>query len=80
MRQTDLMETGEADGRRRAAAHAAGPMLVLGTAGTGKSELLARRLADLTKAGTAPERTLVIGARRATARRLRAHVEALLEG
>src|SRR6201996_2909107 len=79
MRQTDPIAEGEADGRRRAAAHAAGPLLVLGGAGTGKSELLARRLADLAAAGTAPEQGLVIGARRATARRLRAHCEALLD-
>src|SRR6185312_11027115 len=76
MRQTDLIAEGEAGGRRRAAEHVDGPLLVLGAAGTGKSELLARRLADLAAAGTAPERVLVIGARRATARRLREHCEA----
>ncbi len=80
MRQTDSIAEGEADGRQRAAAHTDGPLLVLGGAGTGKSELLARRLADLAAAGTAPERVLVIGARRATARRLRAHCEAALDG
>src|SRR6201996_2565202 len=79
MRQTDSIAEGEAGGRRRAAAHAGGPLLVLGGAGTGKSELLARRLADLAAAGTAPERTLVFGARRSTARRLRDHCEALLD-
>ncbi|MFT3864085.1 MAG: ATP-dependent DNA helicase [Solirubrobacterales bacterium] len=79
MRQTDPTTVGEAGGRRRAAAHVDGPLLVLGAAGTGKSELLAHRVADLATAGTAPERVLVIGARRATARRLRAHVEALLD-
>jgi DNA helicase II / ATP-dependent DNA helicase PcrA len=80
MRQSDLMEAGEADGRRRAAAHTEGPLLVLGTAGTGKSQVLAERLAALAAAGTAPKRVLTIGARRATARRLRSHVEALLDG
>jgi DNA helicase-2/ATP-dependent DNA helicase PcrA len=80
MRQTDSIAEGEAGGRQPAAAHTEGPLLVLGAAGTGKSELLARRLADLAAAGTAPERVLVIGARRATAHRLRAHCEALLEG
>jgi DNA helicase II / ATP-dependent DNA helicase PcrA len=80
MRQTDLIEAGEADGRRRAAAHTDGPLLVLGAAGTGKSQVLAERLAALAAAGTAPERVLTIGARRATARRLRSHVEALLDG
>ncbi len=63
----------------RAAAHVDGPLLVLGAAGTGKSELLARRLADLAAAGTAPDRILIFGARRSTARRLRDHCEALLD-
>jgi DNA helicase-2/ATP-dependent DNA helicase PcrA len=79
MRQTELTAEGEAGERQRVATHVDGPLLVLGAAGTGKSELLARRLADLATAGTAPERVLVIGARRATARRLRAHCEALLD-
>jgi DNA helicase-2/ATP-dependent DNA helicase PcrA len=79
MRQTDPIATGEAGGRQRAAAHVDGPLLVLGAAGTGKSELLARRLADLAAARTAPDRTLVFGARRSTARRLRDHCEALLD-
>ncbi|HVX34420.1 MAG TPA: ATP-dependent DNA helicase, partial [Solirubrobacterales bacterium] len=80
MRHTDPTAEGEAGGRLRAATHASGPLLVLGAAGTGKSELLARRLADLAAAGTPPDRVLVIGARRATARRLRDRCEALLEG
>ena len=71
---------GEAGGRLRAATHVDGPLLVLGAAGTGKSELLARRLADLAADGTPPDRVLVIGARRATARRLRDRCEALLKG
>ncbi|HEY2479619.1 MAG TPA: ATP-dependent DNA helicase [Solirubrobacterales bacterium] len=79
MRQTDPTAEGEAGGRLRAATHADGPLLVLGAAGTGKSELLARRLADLAAAGTHPDRVLVIGARRATARRLRDRCEALLD-
>jgi DNA helicase-2/ATP-dependent DNA helicase PcrA len=81
MRQIDLSVEGEAGGRQRAAAHVDGPLLVLGAAGTGKSELLAQRLGALAAAGTAsPDRVLVIGARRATARRLRDRCEALLDG
>ncbi|HEY2052768.1 MAG TPA: ATP-dependent DNA helicase [Solirubrobacterales bacterium] len=81
MRQIDLSVEGETGGRQRAAAHVDGPLLVLGAAGTGKSELLAQRLGALAAAGTAaPDRVLVIGARRATARRLRDRCEALLEG
>ena len=53
---------------------------MLGAAGTGKTELLARRLARLADDGTAAERTLVIGSTRATARRLRERAEALLRG
>nr|MBA3865142.1 ATP-dependent helicase [Solirubrobacterales bacterium] len=69
----------EADRRRRATEHGEGPLLVLGAAGTGKTELLARRLAHLVAAGVAAERVLVIGSTRATAR-LRERSEALLEG
>ena len=58
---------------------ATGPLLVLGAAGTGKTELLARRLARLAADGVGPERVLVIGSTRATARRLRERAEALLE-
>jgi DNA helicase-2/ATP-dependent DNA helicase PcrA len=72
---TAAVETG---GRERAIAHGGGPLLVLGAAGTGKTELLARRLARLTADGVAPERVLVIGSTRATARRLREKAEALL--
>jgi DNA helicase II / ATP-dependent DNA helicase PcrA len=69
-----------ADGRERAIAHGEGPLLVMGAAGTGKTELLARRLARLAASGTAPEQVLVIGSTRATARRLREKAEALLPG
>ncbi len=72
--------TVETDARERVVGHGEGPLLVLGTAGTGKTELLARRLARLAASGTAPDRVLAIGSTRATARRLRQRVEALLEG
>jgi DNA helicase II / ATP-dependent DNA helicase PcrA len=70
----------ELDGREAAIAHLQGPLLVIGAAGTGKTELLARRLALLAVNGVAPERVLLIGSTRATARRLRERAEALLEG
>jgi DNA helicase-2/ATP-dependent DNA helicase PcrA len=70
----------EVDGRALAGLHGEGPLLILGAAGTGKTELLARRLAHLAAAGTAPERILVIGSTRAPARRLRGRAEALLQG
>lgn len=68
------------DPAARIAGHGDGPLLALGAAGTGKTEAIARRLAALAAAGTAPERVLAIGARRETARRLRERAEALLDG
>jgi DNA helicase-2/ATP-dependent DNA helicase PcrA len=66
--------------RQRAVEHDAGPLLVVGAPGTGKTELLARRLAHLAAAGTRPERVLAIASSRTTAARLRARGEALLPG
>ncbi|HXV05332.1 MAG TPA: ATP-dependent helicase, partial [Solirubrobacterales bacterium] len=65
--------------QERAIGHEEGPLLVLGEAGSGKSEAQARRLARLAAAGVGPERVLVAVSARATARRLRQRVEALLE-
>ncbi|HET6998863.1 MAG TPA: ATP-dependent DNA helicase [Solirubrobacterales bacterium] len=79
MRDEPIMAL-EADGRERAIAHRDGALLVLGAAGTGKTELLARRLARLAASGTAADRVLVLGSTRATARRLRERAEALLAG
>jgi DNA helicase II / ATP-dependent DNA helicase PcrA len=69
-----------ASGRQRALAHEAGPLLIVGAPGTGKTELLARRLAHLVEQGTRPESVLMIASRRATAARLRERCEALLQG
>ncbi len=80
MRQQSPPAAAETSERDRAAGHGDGPLLVLGAAGTGKTELLARRLAHLVAAGVGPERVMVIGSTRATARRLRERSEALLEG
>ena len=62
-----------------AVAHDEGPLLVVGAAGTGKTEVLARRLARLAAEGVGPERVLVGASTRATARRLRERAEMLLE-
>ncbi|MDX6627215.1 MAG: hypothetical protein QOE56_2204, partial [Solirubrobacterales bacterium] len=42
MREEPPAAAVETDGRQLAIAHGAGPLLVLGAAGTGKTELLAR--------------------------------------
>ncbi len=65
--------------RQRAIEHGAGPLLVLGEPGTGKTELLARRLARLVAAGTRPEAVLTIASGRNTAARLRERCETLVE-
>jgi DNA helicase-2/ATP-dependent DNA helicase PcrA len=70
----------EADQRQRLVGHGEGPLLVLGASGTGKTELLARRLARLAEEGTPPERILLIGSTRTTAERLRKRAEARLRG
>ena len=66
--------------RDRAIAHSEGPLLIVGQPGTGKTELLAHRLAHLVAAGARPESVLMIASRQATAARLRERCEALLEG
>jgi len=63
-----------------AVAHDEGPLLVVGAAGTGKTEVLARRLARLAAEGVGAERVLVLASTRATARRLRERAETLIEG
>jgi len=66
--------------RERAVSHGDGPLLIVGAPGTGKSELLARRLARLVAGGARPESVLMVASRQATAARLRERCEALLEG
>jgi len=66
--------------RQRAVEHDRGPLLVIGAPGTGKTELLARRLAHLAAAGTRPEQVLMIASSRTTAARLQGRCEALLPG
>ncbi len=66
--------------RQRAIEHDRGPLLVMGAPGTGKTELLARRLAHLVDSGTRPESVLTIASSRTTAARLRARCEALVPG
>jgi DNA helicase-2/ATP-dependent DNA helicase PcrA len=67
-----------AEAQERAVRHGEGPLLLLGAAGTGKTEALARRFDVLAGDGTDPERVLLLASSRATARRLRRRVETLL--
>ncbi len=68
-----------AEAQERAIRHRAGPLLLVGEAGTGKSEVLARRFESLAADGMAPERILVLTSSRTTAQRQRERVEALLD-
>jgi DNA helicase-2/ATP-dependent DNA helicase PcrA len=65
--------------QRRVIEHSGAPLLVLGEAGSGKTEALARRFVGLAEAGSRADRILAVAANRSTAQRLRQRVEALLE-
>jgi DNA helicase-2/ATP-dependent DNA helicase PcrA len=69
-----------AESQERVVRHGAGPLLVVGEAGTGKTEALARRLAWLAAAGNEPQRVMLLAATAASAERLRERADALLEG
>jgi DNA helicase II / ATP-dependent DNA helicase PcrA len=68
-----------AEAQEQAIRHHAGPLLLLGAAGTGKTEVLVRRLANLVADGVQPDRVLLFASTRPTARRLLERSEALLE-
>jgi len=67
-----------AEAQQRAVRHGDGPLLLLGAAGTGKTEALARRLARLVEEEVDADRVLLIAATPATARRLQSRAETLL--
>jgi DNA helicase-2/ATP-dependent DNA helicase PcrA len=67
-----------AEAQRRAVLHGDGPLLLLGAAGTGKTEALARRLARLAGEEVDADRVLLVAATAATARRLQGRAETLL--
>jgi DNA helicase-2/ATP-dependent DNA helicase PcrA len=69
-----------AEAQQQAVEHGDGPLLLLGAAGTGKTEALARRFARLAGDGLDPERILVLASNQPTANRLLARVESLLAG
>jgi DNA helicase-2/ATP-dependent DNA helicase PcrA len=80
MRQEPPTAEIERDERDRVVEHRDGPLLLLGAAGTGKTELLVRRFAHLVSSGVGAERVLAIGSTRVTARRLRERSEAVVAG
>ncbi len=61
-----------------AAAHPAGPLLVVAGAGTGKTRTLVHRVAHLIEAGIAPERILLLTFTRRAAQEMLARVERLV--
>ena len=68
-----------AEPQERAIRHRSGPLLLIGEAGTGKTEVLARRVESLVAEGIAAERILLLASTRATAQRLRERVGELLD-
>src|SRR6476619_1879220 len=68
-----------AEAQQHAVEHSEGPLLLLGAAGTGKTEALARRFAALGTKGVSPERILLLASNPPTAQRLQQRVETLLD-
>jgi DNA helicase-2/ATP-dependent DNA helicase PcrA len=68
-----------AETQQRAVEHGAGLLLLLGAAGSGKTEALCRRFAQLVRSGIGAERILVLASNPPAARRLRERLEILLE-
>src|SRR2546430_12062239 len=65
--------------QRRVVEHGPGALLVVGAAGSGRSEALAARLARLAATGTAPEQIMVLTRSRAGASGLRGRTATLIE-
>ncbi|HET6830480.1 MAG TPA: ATP-dependent DNA helicase [Solirubrobacterales bacterium] len=74
------MEAATGDGFTRVLALDAGPALIGGVAGSGRTELLARKAAALCASGTAPDRLLLLTRAAANRAHLRERVAALLDG
>jgi len=68
-----------AEPQERAIDHRSGPLLLIGEAGAGKTEVLAQRFERLVEDGVASDRILLLAATHATAQRLRERVEQLLD-
>jgi DNA helicase-2/ATP-dependent DNA helicase PcrA len=70
---------GLTDAQRQAAEHPAGPLVVLGGAGSGKTRTLEARFARRVREGTRPEAILVLAYSGPAADHLRARLEAVVE-
>jgi DNA helicase-2/ATP-dependent DNA helicase PcrA len=66
--------------QRRVVEHGAGPLILIGPAGSGRTEALARRIGRLAASGTPPDRILALTSSPAAAAGLRSRVEAVIEG
>ena len=67
------------DAQQRVAEHGPGAMLVVGPAGSGRTQALVARFARLVAEGTAPQQVMVLTRSRAAATVLRARTAALIE-
>jgi DNA helicase-2/ATP-dependent DNA helicase PcrA len=65
--------------QRRVAAHTGGPLLVVGEAGSGRTEALVLRLEALAARGTRSERVLVLARSRAARSQLRERADDALD-
>ncbi|MDX6616578.1 MAG: ATP-dependent helicase UvrD/PcrA, partial [Solirubrobacterales bacterium] len=75
--QPSVAVVGMTESQHRAATHGAGRVMLLGVAGSGRTETLARRLALLTEEG---QQVLALSNGHASAERIRARAETLIEG
>ncbi len=75
----DAETPGPTDAQRRAIGHRGGPLLLVGAAGSGRTETIARRVAALAGAGLPPGRVLILTRSRAAAARLRDRAQALVD-
>jgi len=79
MARTDDADRRPTEGQVRVAEHGGGPLVVLGQAGSGRSESLALRLEELAARGVRPEHVLVLTRSRAARASLRTRAELLLD-
>jgi DNA helicase II / ATP-dependent DNA helicase PcrA len=68
------------DSQLRAIEHRRGPLLLVGAAGSGRTETIARRIAALAADGVPPERVVVLTRSRAAAAHVRDRAQALVDG